>query len=69
MSKIKSDMSLYCEFPHSGPAREQLAAGLRAGFSGRYVLYHRAAETELTIVRVLHNTRDMAAISSSGGFG
>ena len=61
-------MSLYCEFPHSGPAREQLAKGLRAGFSGRYVLYYRAADTALTIVCVLHGARDIAAISSSGGF-
>ena len=61
-------MALYCEFPHSGPAREQLAKGLRAGFSGRYVLYYRTGETELTIVRVLHGARDIAAISSSGGF-
>ena len=61
-------MALYCEFPHSGPARELLAEDLRAGFSGRYVLYYRADETALTIVRALHGARDMAAISTSGGF-
>jgi toxin ParE1/3/4 len=42
--------------------------GLRAGFSGNYVVYYRPAETELTIVRILHGARDTAAISSSGGF-
>jgi toxin ParE1/3/4 len=59
----------YCQFPHSGPAREQLAKGLRAGFSGNYVVYYRPTESELAIVRVLHGARDVAAVASGGGFG
>jgi toxin ParE1/3/4 len=69
VNKIKDDMAPYCQFPRSGPARDQLAKGLRAGFSGNYVVYYRPAETELTVIRILHGARDMAAISSSGGFG
>ena len=61
VSKIKADMTLYCEFPQSGPAREQLASGLRAGYSGNYVVYYWPTETDLTIVRLLHGARDAAA--------
>jgi toxin ParE1/3/4 len=68
VNRIKDDMSPYCQFPRSGPARDQLAKGLRAGFSGNYVVYYRPTETELMIVRVLHGARDAAAIFSSGGF-
>ena len=42
--------------------------GGRQGWEGNCGLCHRPPETKLTIVRVLHGARDMAAISSSGGF-
>jgi toxin ParE1/3/4 len=61
-------MSLYCQFPLSGPARDQLAKGLRVGFSGNYAVYYRPIETELVIVRVLHGARDTVAMSLGGGF-
>jgi toxin ParE1/3/4 len=45
-----------------GPAREQLAAGLRALPYRDYVIYYLAEPDELVIVRVLHGARDARAI-------
>jgi toxin ParE1/3/4 len=66
--KIEHDFRNFCLFPFSGPAREQLAKGLRVGFSGNYAIYYQATATELVIVRVLHGARDAATIFSGGGF-
>lgn len=51
--------------PEIGPSREQLAPGLRAQFHKAYVIYYRATETELIIVRVLHGARDAVALFES----
>jgi toxin ParE1/3/4 len=50
----------------SGPSRDQLAPGLRAAFNGAYVVYYLPDETTLTIVRVLHGARDVAALAERG---
>ncbi len=68
VNKIEDDCQLYCQFPFSGPERDQLGKGLRAGFSGNYVIYYLPTLTELVIVRVLHGARDTSAIALGGGF-
>jgi toxin ParE1/3/4 len=68
IKKIEEDAKIFCHFPLSGPARDQIGKGLRIGFSGSYAIYYQPSETELTIIRVLHGARDAMAISSSGGF-
>jgi toxin ParE1/3/4 len=50
------------QFPEMGPAREQLAPGLRALPYRDYVVYYLAEPDELVIVRVLHGARDARAI-------
>jgi toxin ParE1/3/4 len=50
------------QFPEMGPAREQLAPGLRALPHRDYVIYYVAEHDELVIVRVLHGARDARAI-------
>lgn len=50
-----------------GPARGYLAPGLRAHFHGNYVIYYRASATEIVIVRVLHGSRDVAAVFPGDG--
>jgi toxin ParE1/3/4 len=45
-----------------------LALGLRAAFHGRHVIYYRANESEVIVVRVLHAARDVAALAKRGGF-
>jgi toxin ParE1/3/4 len=66
--KIESACRLLEQFPFSGTAREQLAAGLRVIIEGNYAIYYTVTETEIVIIRVLHGARDTAAIAERGGF-
>jgi toxin ParE1/3/4 len=61
-------MTNIADFPQSGATRDVLAPGLRAAFQGRHVIYYRADEGEVVIVRVLHGARDVAALAGRGGF-
>ena len=55
-------------FPLSGPAREQLASGLRVTFHSPYAIYYLPLLDALVIVRIIHCARDMAALAERGGF-
>jgi toxin ParE1/3/4 len=55
-------------FPEAGASRDAFAPHLRATFHGSYVIYYRATEDELVVIRVLHGMRDQAAIADRGGF-
>lgn len=55
-------------FPLSGPAREQLAHGLRVTFHRTYAIYDLPLPDAVVIVRVLHGARDVAALAEHGGF-
>jgi toxin ParE1/3/4 len=55
-------------FPLSGPARDQLALGLRVTFHRTYAIYYIVLADALTIVRVVHGARDIAAFAERGGF-
>lgn len=52
----------------AAPARDNLAPGLRVGFSGSYAIYYIHDEHDLTLVRVLHSARDAVALAELGGF-
>ena len=54
--------------PLIGTMREQLAVGLRVIFHHPYSIYYRIDKEDITIVRVLHGARDVAAINEQGGF-
>ncbi len=54
--------------PFSGPAREQLAPGLRVTFHNQYAIYYMPQPDALVIVRVIHGARDIAAVAERGGF-
>jgi len=45
-----------------GPRRDELSPGLRIHFHGKYAIYYRHTEREVTIVRVLHGSRDARAL-------
>lgn len=54
--------------PRMGRTREELAAGLRSWpTSTPYVLFYFVAEHGITVARVLHHARDVAAIGSWPG--
>ncbi len=55
-------------FPLSGPAREQLAPGLRVTFRSPYAVYYMPEPEAVVIVRVIHGARDIAAIGARAGF-
>jgi len=55
-------------FPLSGPAREQLAPGLRVTFHNPYGIYYTPQKGAVVIVRVIHGARDIAALAERGGF-
>jgi len=55
-------------FPQANPAREQLRKGLRVTFHSHYAIYYLIQKSEVIIVRVLHGSRDAAAIAERGGF-
>jgi toxin ParE1/3/4 len=68
INAIAADFDRLLSFPHSGPAREHFAPGLRAAFHGSYVIYYLPTDRELIVVRVLHAARDAAALAGRGGF-
>jgi toxin ParE1/3/4 len=55
-------------FPLSGPARDQLAPGLRVTFHSPYTIYYTPVPDAVVIVRVLHGARDVSALAERGGF-
>ena len=55
-------------FPLAGPARDQLAAGLRVIFHSSYDIYYMLMPDTLMIVRVIHGARDIAALAERRGF-
>jgi plasmid stabilization system protein ParE len=50
------------QFPESGPAREDIAAGLRCFLVKPYVAFYRVAGDTIEILRVIHGHRDAARI-------
>ena len=66
VSAIEQSFDQLRHFPLSGPSQSVLAPGLRAAFHGAYVIYYLPDEMTLTIVRVLHGARDVAALAEKG---
>ncbi len=50
------------DYPGMGRAREELAPGLRSIPEGKYVIFYRAAQDTVLIIRVLHGSRDARRI-------
>ncbi|RYE93167.1 MAG: type II toxin-antitoxin system RelE/ParE family toxin [Oxalobacteraceae bacterium] len=54
--------------PLMGRGRGELALGLRSFPVARYVLFYRPVLAGIEIVRVLHSSRDIPAVSDQNGF-
>ena len=50
------------EFPELGPQRPELAPGMRVLVEGNYLILYRIAEGAIDIVRVVHGSRELAAL-------
>ncbi len=59
VAKLEAKAQQAADRPRSFPARDDIAAGLRAAVYGRYLLLFRELEEEVRIVRVLHGARDL----------
>lgn len=68
LSGFAADLNRLQNFPEAGAPRPQLAAGLRVTFHGRYAIYYLHRSDQVVVVRVLHGSRDVAAITGEGGF-
>jgi toxin ParE1/3/4 len=68
VTAIEAHFEKLRHFPLSGPARHQLAPGLRVTFHSPYAIYYLARPDALVIVRVIHGARDMADLARRGGF-
>ena len=68
VTAIEAHFELLRHFPFSGPAREQLAPGLRVTFQNPYAIYYMPQDDAVVIVRVIHGARDIAALAERGGF-
>jgi len=68
LDKITATCARFRDFPMLGPARDQLARGLRVMFQGNYAIYYVVQGDAVIIVRVLHGAQDAAAIAERGGF-
>ncbi len=55
---------MLAKFPRAGRARSELAPRLRSFPIRGYVVLYRAAETGVTILRVVHGSRDLERIGT-----
>ena len=59
------------DVPLMGAPRDYLAPGLRVIFHRAYAIYYLLDKfdgADVTVLRVLHGARDVAAIAEKGGF-
>lgn len=58
LKKIKETCNHVARFPEIGPLRDDLGIDLRCFPVGNYIIFYRANEGRVDIVRVLHGSRD-----------
>lgn len=59
VAELEARIRAIAERPLSFPARDDIAAGLRAAAHGRYRIFFRDLAQTIRIVRVLHSARDV----------
>ncbi|OYV40880.1 MAG: hypothetical protein B7Z80_03320 [Rhodospirillales bacterium 20-64-7] len=67
VAAIEAEFEPLRHFPFSGPARDNLAAGLRVTFHSPYAIYYKPLPDAVVIIRVIHGARDIDAIAEQGG--
>ena len=68
LSRFEARFNQALTLPLSGAPRSHLAPNLRVLFYEKYAIYYLPRPDEIVIVRVLHGSRDIAAIADEGGF-
>jgi toxin ParE1/3/4 len=59
VEEVEEHCQLLAAHPLLGRARDELVPGLRSLPFGRYVIFYRALDDGVEIVRVLHGARDL----------
>lgn len=60
--RITQTYDLLARHPNIGPARDEIAVGLRSFPVGSYVILYRVTDERLLIERVVHGARDFGAL-------
>ncbi len=55
---IKQALRTVRDMPGLGAARDDIAQGLRCHAVGRHVIFYREIESDLVVVRILHQSMD-----------
>ena len=59
VDEVHHHLSLIAEMPGMGRRRPELGAGIRSYPVGSYVLLYRPIEDGISVVRILHTSRDL----------
>ncbi len=62
LAQLRQVFERLATMPEMGRARPELLLRLRSFPSGRHVVFYRAIEEGVEIVRVLHGSRDISAL-------
>jgi toxin ParE1/3/4 len=62
VESIGEKCELLADFPEMGRLREDLAPSLRSFAVGNYVVFYRAREGGIEVIRVLHGARDVETV-------
>jgi len=63
---LESKFNLLAENCELGPARPDIAPGLRYFVAGNYVILYREANTGIKIVRIVHGARSLKGLFPAG---
>lgn len=62
---INEQCDTLAQFPQMGRRRQELSPGLQSFVVGSYVVFYRALDDGIDVVRVLHGARDLGTIFGS----
>ena len=62
IDKLYQTIQTLANQPGSGRRREELAPGILSFPYGRYIIFYRASQNAIELVRVLHGARDIQTI-------
>jgi toxin ParE1/3/4 len=67
VSELDSTCRLLAAQPGIGRPRDDLAPGVRSRVVGHHVLFYRATDDGLTVLRIIHGSRDIPAVFGDPG--
>ena len=59
---VHEQFARLAEYPGMGRARGELAPGLRSIPEGKYIIFYRAVQDTILVIRVLHGSHDAQRI-------